>query len=166
MRTTTKNRTLAKTIAVSVGLLTAAGTATGIALAEPPNAQFLGDPPLVTADLDKPVRVDSDRVRFRTDGPTDVRVQRVTIGAGGNSGWHHHPGMVLVAVQSGTVTVTDATCKKRDYGPGEKAGSAFVEHGDAPARVTSAGGAVVFATFVAPNGKPFRVDDAPVNCPL
>lgn len=166
MLRTNTNRPVARTALVSVGLLVVAGTAGGIALAEPPNAGFIPDPPMAKVDLQKLVHLNRDGVKFQTRGPTDVTVQKITFAPGGNSGWHHHPGMVLVAVQSGAVTVTDAKCRKTVYGPGQTAGSAFVESGSAPARVTSAGGAVVYATFVTPDGKPLRVDDAALNCPL
>src|SRR6059036_2444975 len=49
---------------------------------------------LVTANLDHTVRINSDGVKLQTKEPTDVRVQRVVVAAGGSSGWHHHPGVV------------------------------------------------------------------------
>ncbi len=44
------------------------------------------------------------------------------MGAGGFSGWHHHPGMVIVAVKTGVVTAMDATCGTTTYGVGQAAG--------------------------------------------
>jgi hypothetical protein len=43
----------------------------------------------------------------------------------------------------------------------------FVESGDTPGQASSAGGATVYATFVAPHANPpvFRIEDAPVSCP-
>ena len=55
---------------------------------------------LVTADLDEVGHINSDRVKFQTKGATDVRVQRLTFAAGAYSGWHHHPGVIIVAVES------------------------------------------------------------------
>jgi len=134
----------------------------------------LGSPPsgftptnIVKADLDETVQLNSDRVKFQTKDPTDVLVQKVVIDAGGSSGWHHHPGMVIVAVQSGSVTVWDSDCNQKTYGPGLPNGSVFVESGDEPGQVTSTGGATVYATFVAPSTDPsvFRIEDNPQSCP-
>ena len=145
---------------MSVGVVVVAGAASGIALASAPSG-FTPET-FVTADLQNALHLNSDRVKFQTKDPTDVRVQRVTVAAGGFSGWHHHPGMVIVAVQSGTATVTDAACGRTTYGPGQPAGAVFVESGDAPAQVSSAQGAVLYATYVTPDGQlPRLEDDAP-----
>ncbi|HYZ91931.1 MAG TPA: hypothetical protein VFA34_06000, partial [Actinomycetota bacterium] len=60
---------------------------------------------LVTANFDTPFHLNNDRVKFQTKDANDLRVQSVTFAAGSTSGWHHHPGMVLAAVASGSVTV-------------------------------------------------------------
>ena len=121
---------------------------------------------LVTANLNE-VKLNSDRVKFQTKDPTDVRVQTVVIAAGGYSGWHHHPGMVIGAVVSGQVTFTHSDCSSTTYGPGLPAGSAFVESGDDPGQASSVGGATLYATFIAPHAVPsvFRIEDAPQSCP-
>ena len=116
--------------------------------------------------MDK-VEANSDRVKFQTKGPTDVRVQKIEIAAGGYSGWHHHPGVVIVTVASGAVTFTHSDCSSTTYGPGLPDGAVFVESGDDPARASSAAGATVYATFVAPHAVPpvFRIEDDPQSCP-
>jgi quercetin dioxygenase-like cupin family protein len=133
----------------------------------------LGSPPsgftptnLVKADLDEKVHLNSDRVKFQTKDPTDVLVQKIVTDPGGFSGWHHHPGMVIVAVQSGALTVWDSHCNKTTYGPGLPNGSVWTESGDEPMQVTSAGGATSYATFVAPSADPpvFRIEDDPPPC--
>src|SRR6267143_1098228 len=87
---------------------------------------------LVTGNLNNDVKLNSDRVKFQTKDRTDVRVQRIEIAPGGFSGWHHHPGIVIVVVESGQVTFTNSDCSSTTYGPGLPAGSAFVEGGDDP----------------------------------
>jgi hypothetical protein len=116
---------------------------------------------LVTANFDETVHLNSDRVKFQTKDPTDVRVQRVDITPGGRSGWHHHPGIVIVAVFSGTVTVTHSDCSSKTYGPGNPNGAVFTEAGDDPMQASSTTGATLYATFVAPSADPpvFRIDD-------
>jgi hypothetical protein len=139
------------------------GTAAAVAVASPSSG--LTSTIFVTADLAQDVHLNSDKVKFQTKGPTDVRVQKLDFAAGAFSGWHHHPGMVIVAVQSGAVTLTHADCNSVTYGPGLPAGSVFVESGDEPAQATSATGATVYVTYVAPDGAGFRLEDDPVTCP-
>jgi quercetin dioxygenase-like cupin family protein len=122
---------------------------------------------LVTANFNNDVQANSDRVKFQTKDPTDVRVQKIVFAAGGKSGWHHHPGIVVAAVASGDVTFTHADCSSTTYGPGHPAGSVFVESGDVPGQASSAAGATVYVTFVAPHASPptFRIEDAVQSCP-
>lgn len=149
-------------IGISLGVAVLAGVASGVALASEKSG--FTTQTLVTADLHQSIRVNSDKVKLQTKEPTDVRVQRVTLAAGGYSGWHHHPGLVLVAVESGTVTVTGDDCTTTTYGPGQAAGAVFVESGDAPGQVASAGGAVAYATFVTPDAQAPRVEDGIPAC--
>jgi hypothetical protein len=124
---------------------------------------------LVDAQLMAPVHVNHDGIKFKTKKPADLRVQKVTFDAHGYSGWHHHPGVVIVAVKSGTVTVLDSDCHATAYGPGQPSGSVFVETEDEPGEVRNLTDepATVYATFVAPHADPpvFRIEDAPVACP-
>jgi len=110
--------------------------------------------------------LNSDRVKFQTKDPTDVRVQKLVFAAGAYSGWHHHPGIVVVAVESGAVTLWDSDCTSKTYGPGLPNGGVFVEGGDDPVQATSASGATVYVTYVAPNANPpvFRIEDDPPPC--
>jgi hypothetical protein len=153
-------RSKKKWVAATVGVAVI-GTLATVALGSHMPFGFVGEPPLVTANFDETVHWNSDRVKFQTKGPTDVRVQKVVISAGGSSGWHHHPGSVIVAVRSGTVTFTHSDCSSKTYGPGLPNGAVFVEGGDAPGRASSTTGAELYATFVAPSADPpvFRIDD-------
>ena len=122
---------------------------------------------LVTGTLNNAVEANHDRVKFQTKDPTDVRVQKIVFAAGGFSGWHHHPGVLIATVASGAVTFTESDCSSTTYGPGLPAGAVFVEKSDVPGQASSAGGATVYATFVAPHADPpvFRIEDDPVTCP-
>ena len=121
---------------------------------------------LVTANFDTPFHLNNDRVKFQTKDANDLRVQSVTFAAGSTSGWHHHPGMVLAAVASGSVTVWDENCNQETYGPGLPNGAVFVEGGDDPMQVTSTAGATEYVTLVAPDHNPplFRIEDDPPPC--
>jgi hypothetical protein len=117
--------------------------------------------PLGTGNLVNDAKVNSDRVKFQTKDPTDVRVARVEFAPGGRSGWHHHPGLVIVTVASGSVNFMHSDCTSKTYGPGLPDGAVFVEGGDEPAQASSTTGAVNYVTFVAPHASPpvFRIDD-------
>jgi len=121
---------------------------------------------LVTANFDETVHLNSDRAKFQTKDPTDVRVQKIVIDPGGRSGWHHHPGIVIVAVASGEVTVTHSNCTSKTYGPGLPNGAVFTEGGDDPMQASSTTGATNYVTFVAPDANPpvFRIEDDPPPC--
>lgn len=162
MGTRTTKRVIVKTAALSVGVVALAGTAGGIALASAPSG-FTATT-LAVADLQRAGHLNSDRIKFQTKDPTDVRMQKVTVAPNGSSGWHHHPGMVLVAVQSGVVTVAGPDCATTTYGPGQPAGSVFLESGDAAGQVSSVQGAELYATFVTPDGQPPRLEDAVPAC--
>jgi len=148
----------------TVGFLVC-GVAAAAAVASPP-FKFFATNLVAEAELTERVHLNSDRVKFQTKGPVDVRVQEVTVAPGGRSGWHHHPGIVIVAVKTGTVTVVHADCNGTTYGVGSPNGSVFVESGDEPGEVRNATDqpAKLYATFIAPDADPgvFRIEDGPI----
>ncbi len=152
-----------KWIAVTLGVALI-GMLGAVALASPGSG--VTPTTLVTADFEDTVHLNSDRVKFETKDATDVRVQKLVFAAGGYSGWHHHPGIIIVAVESGAVTLMDSECNSVTYGPGLPAGAVFVEGGDHPAQASSATGATVYVTYVAPDANPpvFRIEDDPPPC--
>jgi quercetin dioxygenase-like cupin family protein len=142
---------------------------TGAALATPPTG--------FTTNLlargtvgDLHAKHDGIRVSSRP-GAADVAVATVTIDPGGSSGWHHHPGIVLVVVRSGTITFYDQNCRADVH----HAGETFIESSDSPglAKNTGTEAAVVEATFIVPASTPpapptpLRIDDPqPTGCDL
>ena len=137
----------------------AALVATAVQASTPVN--FTGTP-LVLANLDDIARTNDERIKFQTKDPTDTQVVRLVWGANGSSGWHHHPGMVLVQVASGSIDVTrveNGRCETKTYG----AGSSFVE-GESIHNGVSSTGAVAYATAIVANGQPGRIEDAAPSC--
>jgi quercetin dioxygenase-like cupin family protein len=120
----------------------------------------------VTGTLKGGEQQNSDRVKFQTKDDTAVRVQKLTFSAGGFTGWHHHPGIVIVTVKEGTIQMMHSDCSTHEYGPSSAHGSVFVEGEQRVHEATSAGGAVVYATYVAPDASPpvFRVENSPPFC--
>jgi len=109
-----------------------------------------------------PVKVSVNGIKFSTKGPTDVINQRVTFDPAGNSGWHMHPGLVIVTVIEGSVATASGCHSPTVYGVGQsfveppmKAG--YVKNTSTTVR------AVTFATLVIPQGVAGRIDaPAPV----
>jgi hypothetical protein len=160
-------RSKKKWAAATVGVVVI-GALAAVALGEP----GFGVTPtnLVTAKFDHTVHLNSDRVKFQTKDATYVRVQRLDFAANSRSGWHHHPGMVLVTVESGSVTLWQSDCSSKTYGPGLPDGAVFAEGGDDPVQATSTTGATNYVVLVAPNDGPvtpttFRIEDDPISCP-
>lgn len=120
----------------------------------------------VTGTLVGDNQQNSDRVKFQTKDDAAVRVQKLTFSPGGFTGWHHHPGIVIVTVQSGTISLMHSDCSIHEYGQGSPHGSVFIEGEHRVHEASSAAGAVIFATYVAPNANPpvFRVEDPVPFC--
>lgn len=101
-----------------------------------------------------------ETVHVQANGSTRMVFQRVTIQPGGFTGWHTHPGPLLVVVEAGTLTHFDRHCGVMTY----TAGQAFEEmagpdevhmganQGDQPV--------VLDVTYVVPSDGPLR-NDAP-----
>ena len=161
------NQTRRRILAAGLGTVVC-GMIAAAALASPPS-RITSSNLVAKADFNTPVDLDADRIRLRTKEPTDVRVQKVVFAPGGRTGWHHHPGIVLVAVESGQVTVVDAKCNATTYGPGSPNGSVFTESGTRPLEVRNLSGAeaTVYATLIAPDAQTdiFRAEDALQTCP-
>lgn len=150
---------------VTVGVVVF-GVVTPAAIAASPSNVTIST--LVTANFDRRANLNHDGVEFETEHRTDVRIQKLVFAAGGSSGWHHHPGIVIVAVELGSVTFWDSHCKPKTFGPNSPNGAVFTEGNDKPSQVTSTDGGTVYATFVVPNANPpvFRVEDATPKCAL
>jgi len=104
-------------------------------------------------------------VKFQTKGSVDFAQSTVTIDPLGNSGWHSHPGVVLVTVTSGTVTFYQSDCSFIRY----PAGSSFVESNGATGfarNESTTDPAVVYVTYIVPVGAALRIDQPDPGCPL
>lgn len=70
-----------------------------------------------------------------SSSPGDVIVQRFVLGSGGQSGWHLHPGLAVVTVKSGELTIDQEDCSSTTY----SAGQVVVEPTEAVHRVRNVG---------------------------
>jgi quercetin dioxygenase-like cupin family protein len=152
------NRKLTATV---VALLIAAISVT-VALATP----ALG--PVVSTlfargTLTTAVNANADGVKLRTHGSTDHAVQTLTFGPESSSGWHRHPGVVLVTVKSGTLALYHSDCSRETF----TAGQSFWESGPQAIIVRNEDhhdDVVVYASFILPTGAPLRIDMPNPGC--
>jgi quercetin dioxygenase-like cupin family protein len=71
---------------------------------------------------------------INVDDAQQTVVQQIVLGPGGHTGWHSHPGPVVVLVKSGTISFYDGddpACTGRTY----TAGQAFIDSGQGHAHI-------------------------------
>lgn len=101
---------------------------------------------------------------------TDVGTDRVSVAAGGSSGWHAHPSAVFITVTQGSIiwiNGSDPVCPPHTY----SAGQSFIEDAYIIHNVRNASNSATaefFAQHINPtgtSGPPFRLDrPEPTNC--
>lgn len=120
--------------------------------------------PLARGKVDKAFKVKAKHlVQVRTKRPVDFFNMRLALTPGGHTGWHSHPGPVLVSVRSGSVISYDADCSSHTY----RAGQGFVDPGHHVHIMRNPGSATaeLYVTAILPAGVPLRTDEpAAANC--
>lgn len=149
---------------VAVGVTVLLALVVGAALATPPKDATVT--PLTRAPLGN-FEAKGDGIEVESERRSaDIAIAKVVLEPGGSSGWHHHPGVTLVSVASGTVTEYDVKCEKSVF----TAGEGFVESNDEVQLVRNHRNvnAVLYATFIAPTStspEGLRIDDPqPKKC--
>ena len=109
------------------------------------------------------------KVKIDTKGVSDVYITRNAVAAGGNSGWHTHPGPSLIIVTAGEITAysgDDPACTATRY----HAGEGFVDPGDGQVHILrneSGAPAETVAFQIIPKDAVRRIDTpAPDSCPF
>jgi quercetin dioxygenase-like cupin family protein len=127
MRKLTSRRRVAALAAVVI----AAGVLTTVTMASPP---FHVTPTILSRGTFDNFKVKTDSkspidLELHSKAPMDVVVRRHDYLPGGNTGWHQHPGPILITVTMGQLTyyeADDPTCT----GHVVTAGHGFVDTGD------------------------------------
>jgi len=110
-----------------------------------------------------------DKEAINVRDARDTVMQQIVMGPGGSTGWHSHPGPVVVLVKAGELTLysgDDPTCTGHTY----SAGQAFIDSGQGHVHIgrnqSLSQNAELWVTyFDVPPGGPFRIDAAaPGNC--
>jgi quercetin dioxygenase-like cupin family protein len=151
-------------------VLTFGAALAGVALATSPSGVLSGtvvargsfvDP----VDLSFKVDGGSSEI-IHVKGAGQTVMQEIVLAPNGSTGWHSHPGPVVVLIKSGTMTFYDDTCVVRTY----TAGQAFVDSGQGHVHIArnldQTQNLTLWATyFDVPAGGPFRIDAAdPGTC--
>ncbi len=91
-------------------------------------------------------------VHLHAKGPNDILQAKLVFQPGGDTGWHIHPGPVIVVVKSGALT----EIHKNGCVSVHPAGSVFFESADEVHRAFNQTGQTteVYVTFISPAGAP------------
>lgn len=122
-----------------VGVALLVGSA--LAAAPSPSINFAARSTLGSLDAE------NGGVEVHRDRSADHAVVGLTFPPGSSTGWHKHPGVVLVTIASGSIQHIDADCERETF----QAGEGFVEEGHVHlARNVGNKTAVVYATWIIP----------------
>jgi hypothetical protein len=89
------------------------------------------------------------------------RIATITTDGDFNSGWHIHPGPVIVQVQDGYLKITQGTCHPNVVGPGET----YIETPGVPVIATADKATSWTITEIFPNSSPGDPDRVPTTSP-
>jgi quercetin dioxygenase-like cupin family protein len=153
-----------RTILLVVVAVSVLAVFVGAALATPPKG--VTPTPLTRATLGN-FEAENQGIEVESQHTSaDFALAKVVIEPGGTTGWHHHPGVALVSVNSGAVTEYDKNCHKSVF----KAGEGFFETNGEVHVVRNRGkaDAVLYVTFIAPTKTPpdglVILDPKPKGC--
>jgi len=147
-----------------VGMATVAGIGLAVTALGTPSSGVLSAPVVARASFGERVsikfRVGRETLKVRR--AADTVMQQIVIGPGGTTGWHSHPGPVVVLIKAGTlsfVSSEDETCTPTDY----TAGEAFIDSGQGHVHIahnlSATENVELWATyFDVPEGGAFRID--------
>jgi quercetin dioxygenase-like cupin family protein len=157
------------TLSVMLAVIGGVALITTIAVATPPSG-FVKNEILATGVDDGSVHqhftvtnADEEewKLKLSTSGPSNFYVQDVVVAPLGYSGWHHHPGVLLVTVKEGSVDWYDKNCNKSTY----TAGQSFTESNEAHDLVNSGFvNARLFIAYITMKGEPRRIENDQPDC--
>jgi hypothetical protein len=144
--------------AVGLGFLLCVGAALAT-----PGLNVLSAPVHARGTTDGKIDVSTKAVKLKTKKAIDFATQQIVIGGNGHTGWHSHPGPVLVTVKSGGLRVIYANdCT--GVGTLYEAGDSFVDRGSETVHIarneSATANVELWATYLVPGapGTAFRID--------
>lgn len=169
-----KTAAVVKVRPLALAAIVAAFSAVAVAAVLTPSSGIVSAPVFARASF-----ADPTDIKFKVKGQQGQEVihvndaqqtviQQIVIAPGGSTGWHSHPGPVVVLIKSGQMSFyssEDPTCTVRTYSAGE----AFIDSGQGHVHIARNEGSEnleLWATyFDVPPGGAFRIDAPnPGNC--
>ena len=100
-------------------------------------------------------------VNLEDRGQSEFYFQDLVVGPGGYTGWHSHPGLLMITVKEGSVDFYDKACTKHTY----VAGQSFTEGAEPHAAMNRAtGNARLLVAYIVKKGEPRRIDAPQPQC--
>jgi quercetin dioxygenase-like cupin family protein len=100
-------------------------------------------------------------VSLETEGPATITTTLTDYTAGGQNGWHSHPGMVIVTLTKGSIEWYDAECNLTVH----NAGDTWMEGSQVHyLRVLGTVTTQFVSTFIVAEGQPNRIDEQAPPC--
>lgn len=141
---------------VTAGAL-AAGLAGSAASASPPIGVTIEN--IFAGAFNTPTTVHSEDAK-------DVVLQKLTIQPGGSTGWHWHPGVVVLTVESGTMTRVTKVNRRGCTVETFQAGTSFIKQGTNVLNGYNRGSVplVLWVTYIKPENTPLRYEADDPGC--
>jgi quercetin dioxygenase-like cupin family protein len=99
--------------------------------------------------------------KLYTSGPSTFQVVDVTLTPSGHTGWHSHPGILLISVISGSIEWYNSQCMKHVYNAGDSLTESTEIH---DVRNVGTVNAHFMVTYVIAKGQPRRIDQPAPAC--
>jgi quercetin dioxygenase-like cupin family protein len=101
------------------------------------------------------------QLSLQVQGDTDHYSQHLVLAAGGYSGWHSHPGLLIATVKSGQIDFYNSNCQKQTIGPGQ----VYTENDEVHA-ISNTGvvDADLYISYLIKHGAPRRREEAAPEC--
>src|SRR6266481_6625913 len=154
-----------RTVSWPLVILAASLTIATVAVATPPagvvSNTILAQGPTAGA-LKENIRIgDNWAVNLDDKGQSEFYFQDLVVGPGGRTGWHSHPGLLLITIKEGSVDFYDNKCTKRSY----TAGQAFTEGSEPHNALNSgSGNAHLLVFYVIKKGESRRLENPQPPC--
>ena len=104
---------------------------------------------------------DSWAVLLEDKGQSEFYFQDLVVGPGGYTGWHSHPGLLLITVKEGSLEFYDKECVRHIYA----AGQSFTEGAEPHAAVNrGTGNARLLVAYIVKKGEPRRIEASQPAC--
>lgn len=104
---------------------------------------------------------DTWAVHLEDKGQSEFYFQDLVVGPGGYTGWHSHPGLLLITVKEGGVDFYDKECAKHTY----VAGQSFTEGAEPHAAMNrGTGNARLLVAYIVKKGEPRRIEASQPKC--